>query len=292
MIRNLQRRSKKWRRSTEEKSKRESTGEAESASTSKENNSIPDCLEDNKTVLCQRKLEDENANVNVISTDLKKSETPPCSPATKSVRKNAVVFHSRPRPVSLGFPPNFQLVEPEIKLREKVLSDPSMTKETSLNSSDVWIPRPNLSTARRRTSRLSVCSRNSSVFSDDTSPLSGSKKSLSHISQDSLADSGVAETPGSSPCNTLAIRTRKRSTPERGEKLSRSLSNVCGSSETKRKLSHLDRRSWGDWISAEMENADNEVAIEKDDHVDDGVGVKNKRKFKDVVKQLFFSKKK
>ena len=41
-----------------------------------------------------------------------------------------------------------------------------------------------------------------------------------------------------------------------------------------------------------MENADNEAAIEKDDHVDDGVGVKNKRKFKDVVKQLFFSKKK
>lgn len=289
MIRNLQRRSKKWRRSTEEKSKRESIGEAESASTSKENDSIPDCLEDNKTVLCQRKLEDENANVNVISMDLKGSKTPPCTSTTKSVRKNAVVFHSRPRPVSLGFPPNFKSVEPEIKLRDKVLSDPSMTKETSLNSSDVWIPRPNLSTARRRTSRLSVCSRNSSVFSGDTSPLSGS---LSHISQDSLADSGVAETPGSSPCNTLAIRTRKRSTPERGEKLSRSLSNVCASSETKRKLSHLDRRSWGDWISAEMEDADNEAAIEKDDHVDDVVDVKNKRKFKDVVKQLFFSKKK
>lgn len=258
---------------------------------SKENDGGQDCLEGNTTIQGNENIEDENGNVNPDNKDSKKSYTPPCSPSTKNLRKNAMAFSSKPRPVSLGFPPSFQLKEHENKLKDKVLSDPSLTKETSLeNCSDVWIPRQNQPLARRRTSRHSVCSRTSSVFSEETSPLTGSKKSLSHISQESLADSGVSETPGSSPSNTLNSRTRKRSTPEKGEKLSHSLTNVSGSGETKRKLSQLNRRSWGDWVSAEMENTPDEVTVDKDDHVDD-VSVKNKRKFKDVMKQLFSSKK-
>ena len=292
MIRNWQRRSKKWRRSGEERFKKESVGETDNASTSKENEIGDDGLEDNRTASAQDELEDENGNVNFDDEDSQKSYTPPRSPSTKQLRINGAAFPSKPRPVSLGFPPNFQLRNPENTLKDKVLSDPSMTKEKSVeNSSDVWIPRQNPPLGRRRTSRPSVSSRNSSVFSGDASPLSGSKKSLSHISQESLADSGVSETPGSSPFNTLNNRVRKRSTPERGEKLSHSLTNVSGSGETKRKLSQLNRRSWGEWVSAEMESTPDEVTVDKDDHVDDAT-IKNKRKFKDVMKQLFSSKKK
>ena len=44
-------------------------------------------------------------------------------------------------------------------------------------------------------------------------------------------------------------------------------------------------------MSAEMENTQDEVSVERDDQVDD-VSVKNKRRFKDVMKQFFSSKKK
>jgi len=281
LIRNWQRRSKKWRRSTEESFKRESVDEMDT--TSKENDGGQNCLEDNTTTPGQENIEDENGNINEDCKDFKQSCTPPCSPSTKHLRKNAVAFPSRPRPVSLGVPPNFTLREQEKKLKDKVLSDPSLTKEKSLeHSSDVWIPRQNPALTRRRTSRQSVCSRNSSVFSGETSPLSGSKKSLSHISQESLADSGVSETPGSSPSSTLNNRNRQ---------LCHSLTNVSGSAETKRKLSQLNRRSWGDWVSAEMENTPDEATVDRDDQVEN-VSAKNKRKFKDVMKQLFSSKKK
>ena len=281
LIRNWQRRSKKWRRSTEESFKRESVDEMDT--TSKENDGGQNCLEDNTTTPGQENIEDENGNINEDCKDFKQSCTPPCSPSTKHLRKNAVAFPSRPRPVSLGVPPNFSMREQEKKLKDKVLSDPSLTKEKSLeHSSDVWIPRQNPALTRRRTSRQSVCSRNSSVFSGETSPLSGSKKSLSHISQESLADSGVSETPGSSPSSTLNNRNRQ---------LCHSLTNVSGSAETKRKLSQLNRRSWGDWVSAEMENTPDEATVDRDDQVEN-VSAKNKRKFKDVMKQLFSSKKK
>ena len=291
LIRNWQRRSRKWRRSTDEPIKRDSLGEIDN--TSMENLGSEDHFGENKTVTSQENIEDENGNVNLSGKDFKRRFTPPCSPSTKSVRKNATAFPVKPRPVSLGFPANFQLKEEQNVLKDKVLSDPSLTKEKSLgNSLDVWVPRQNLPLARRRPSRQSVSSRNSSVFSGDASPLSGSRKSLPHISQESLADSGVSETPGSSPSNTLNIRTRKRSTLENGEKLSHSLTNVSGSGEAKPKLSQLNRKSWGDWISAEMENTPDQVTVDRDDHADDVAGVKNKRKFKDVMKQLFSSKKK
>ena len=290
---NWQRRSKKWRRSTDEPIKRDSLGEMDT--TLKDNLGSGDHFDTNTTVPNQENIEDENGNVDISAKDFSKRYTPPCSPTTptrKSVRKNAMAYPLKHRPVSLGFPANFHLKEQQNVLKDKVFSDPSLTKEKSLeNSLDIWIPRQNLPLARRRPSRQSVSSRNSSVFSGDTSPLSGSRKSLRHISQESLADSGVSETPGSSPSNTLNTRTRKRPTPENGEKLSHSLTNVSGSGETKRKLSQLNRKSWGDWISAEMENTPDKVTVDRDDHADD-VGVKNKRKFKDVMKQLFSSKKK
>ncbi|XP_068728544.1 uncharacterized protein [Montipora capricornis] len=284
-IKNLQRRSKKWRRSTEEPLKNDG-----------EINLKEDSHDKNMIGKCQENLRDENGNVQCDSKDITKGYgTPPCSPARRrSMRKNAVAFPLKPRPVSLGLPTNFQLREEQNVLRDKVLSDPSLTKEKSIENSDVWIRRQDLPPMRRRTSGLSVCSRNSSVFSD-SSPLSGSKRSLSHISQESLADSGVSETPGSSPSNTLRTRSRARSTPENGEKLSHSLTDVTSpSGETQRKLSQLSRRSWGDWISAEMENTPEKrrVSVRSEGRASDDVEVKNKRKFKDVMKQLFSSKKK
>lgn len=286
LIRNWQRRSKKWRRSTEEPLKQESQGEMDTLS--KENDKSQDCMEESRTVPSQENTEDENGNV-------KKDVTPPCSPSRKCLRKNAVTS-PRPRPVSLGHLSTLQLKEHENKIKDKVLSDPSLTKEkdNSLeHSSEIWIPRQQFLLSRRRPSdnaRHSVCSRTSSVVSGGSSPLSGSKKSLSRISQESLADSGVSETPGSSPSNTLNRRTRKTLSDKRN-KLSHSLTNVSGTSEPKRKLSQLNRRSWGDWVSAEMENTPNEGSVEIDNHVDD-VSVKQKRKFKDVMKQFFSPKKK
>ncbi|XP_078349665.1 uncharacterized protein LOC144634547 isoform X3 [Oculina patagonica] len=296
LIRNWQRRSKKWRRSTEEPFKRESLGELDTPSKENENSDHQNCIEQSTSVLGQENTEDENGNVKLDDKDSTKGSTPPCTPSRKCVRKNAVTSPTRPRPVSLGYLSNLQLKEHENKIKDKVLSDPSLTKEKNKsleNPSDVWIPRHQSLLARRRPSdnaRHSVCSRTSSVFSGESSPLSGSKKSLSRISQESLADSGVSETPGSSPSNTLNSRTRKTS-KEKRDKLSFSLTNVSGTSEPKRKLSQLNRRSWGDWVSAEMENTPDEVSVERDDNVDE-VSVKNKRKFKDVVKQFFSSKKK
>lgn len=285
--RNWQRRSKKWRRSTEEPIKRENVDDMET--TVKNNDVNQEHMDEPIIALNQEIFEDENANVDL---DVK-SYTPPCSPTTRNMKKSGGSFSPKPRPVSLGFPTGFQLrSEQQNVLKDKVLSDPSLTMEKSIeNCSDVWIPRQNLPLTRRRISRQSVCSRNSSVFSGDTSPLSGSKKSLSQVSQESLADSGVSETPGHSPSNTLTGRTRKWSTPERGEKLSQSLTNVSASGDSKRKLSQLNRRSWGDWISAEMENNNDEETVDRDEDRVDDAGVKNKRKFKDVMKQLFFKKK-
>lgn len=294
LIRNWQRRSKKWRRSTEEPFKRESLGEIDTPP--KENEDDQDCIEQSSAKLCQENTEDENGNVKLDNKDATKGSTPPCSPSRKCLRKNAVTSPTRPRPVSLGYLSNLQLQEHENKIKDKVLSDPSLTKEKdgSLeNSSDIWIPRNQSLLARRRPSdnaRYSVCSRTSSVVSGECSPLCGSRKSLSHISKESLADSGVSETPGSSPSNTLNSRTRKTS-KEKRDKLSFSLTNIAGTSEPKRKLSQLHRRSWGDWVSAEMENTPDDVSVEREDHVDDA-SVKNKRKFKEVVKQFFSSKKK
>jgi len=256
---------------------------------SKENDNSQDCMEECRTVLSLENAEDENGNV-------KKAVTPPSSPSRKCLRKNAVTSSSRPRPVSLGHLSTLQLKEHENKIKDKVLSDPSLTKEKNNSlehSSEIWIPRQQFLLSRRRPSenaRHSVCSRTSSVVSGGSSPLSGSKKSLSRISQESLADSGVSETPGSSPSNTLNSRTRKTSSDKRN-KLSHSLTNVSGTCEPKRKLSQLNRRSWGDWVSAEMENTADEGSGEIDNHVDD-VSVKQKRKFKDVMKQLFSPKKK
>ena len=246
LMRNWQRRSKKWRRSTEDPLKRESLGEMDTAS--KENDSSQDCIEPSIIVLGQENTEDENANVKPDAIDATKSYTPPCSP----LRKNAVA--TRPRPVSLGFLPNLQLKEHENKMKDKVLSDPSLANEKCRHESiehspDVWIPRYHSFLVRRRPSdgaRQSICSRNSSVISGDTSPLSGSKKSLSHISQESLADSGVSETPGSSPSNTLNSRTRKISAEKR-EKLSFSLTNVSGTSEPKKKAFSLKSEKLG-WL--------------------------------------------
>lgn len=288
--RNWQRRSKKWRRSTEEPLKRESLGEIDTPS--RENENVQDCIEPSSTVLGQENTEDENGNLKVDNEDA------PSSPSRKCFRKNAVSSLTRPRPVSLGYFSSSQLKEYENKIKDKVLSDPSLTKEQgeSLDtSSDVWIRRQQSPFARRRPSdnvcaRHSVCSRTSSVVSGGSSPLSGSKRSLSYISKESLADSGVSETPGSSPSNTLNSRTRK-SLKEKRDKLSYSLTNVSGTTEPKRKLSQLNRRSWGDWISAEMENTPDDVSVKRDERVND-VGVKNKRRFKDVVKQFFTSKKK
>lgn len=277
-IRNLQRRSKKWRRSSEEPVKNETEV--------KEGDNCQD----------KKVLHDENGNVDIEVKDTGKGDdTPPCSPGrSRSIRKNAMAFPVNPRPVSLGLPSNFQVREQQDTLRAKVLSDPSLTKEKLLESSNVWIPRQSAAVARRRTSRHSVCSRNSSIFSDSASPLSGSKRSLSHISQESLADSGVSETPGGSPSNTLTTRTRINSTPERGEKLSHSLTDVTNplSGETQRKVSQLSRRSWGDWISAEMKMTPENTPVDSEDQTPDDAGAKNKRKFKDVMKQLFSSKKK
>ena len=288
LIRTWQRRSKKWRRSTEEPQKQESQGEMDTVSKGNEN--IQDCMEESTTVQSQENTEDENGNV-------QKDVTPPCSPSRKCLRKNAVTSPLRPRPVSLGYLSTLQLKGQENNLKDKVLSDPSLTKDKNNSlehSSEIWIPRQQflLSTRRRPSdnARHSVCSRTSSVVSEGSSPLSGSKKSLSRFSQESLADSGVSETPGSSPSNTLNSRTRKASSDKRN-KLSHSLTNVSCSSEPKRKLSQLNRRSWGDWVSAEMENTPDEVSVEIDDHVDD-VSVKHKRKFKDVMKQFFSPKKK
>ena len=287
LIRNWQRRSKKWRRSTEEPLKQESQGEMDTLS--KEHDNSQDFMEESRTLLSQENTEDENGNV-------KKNVTPPCSPSRKCLRKNAVTSPTRPRPVSLGYLSTLQLKEHENNIKDKVLSDPSLTKEKNISlehSSEIWIPRQQFLQSRRRPSdnaRHSVCSRTSSVVSGGSSPLSGSKKSLSHISQESLADSGVSETPGSSPSNTLKSRTRKTSSDKRN-KLSHSLTNVSGTSEPKRKLSELNRRSWGDWVSAEMENTPDEGSVEIDSHVDDD-SVKHRRKFKDVMKQFFSPKKK
>lgn len=290
LIRNWQRRSKKWRRSTEEPFKQENQGEMDTLS--KENDNSQDCIEQSTAVLGQENTEDENGNVKID----KKDDTPPCSPSRKCFRKNAVTSPTRPRPVSLGYLSTLQLKEHENKIKDKVLSDPSLTKEKNESlehSSEIWIPRQQYLLSRRRPSdnaRHSVCSRTSSVVSGGSSPLSGSKKSLSRISQESLADSGVSETPGSSPSNTLNSRTRRTSSEKRN-KLSHSLTNVSGTGEPKRKLSQLNRRSWGDWVSAEMENTPDEGSVEIDNHVDD-VSVKQKRKFKDVMKQFFSPKKK
>ena len=294
LIRNWHRRSKKWRRSTDEPFKQENLGEMDTPS--KELDNGQDCIEQSTAVRDQDDTADENGNVKPdYDKDAIKSCSPPSTPTRKCLRKNAVASPIRPRPVSLGFPSNYQLKEHENKMKDKVLSDPSLTKEKSGHESpDVWVRRQQSLLTRRRTSydnaRQSICSRNSSIVSGESSPLFGSKKSLSRISQESLADSGVSETPGSSPSNTLNSRTRKISTEKR-DKLSHSLTNVSGTTDPKRKLSQLNRRSWGDWVSAEMENTPDEVSVERDDHVDD-VSVKNKRKFKDVMKQLFSSKKK
>lgn len=279
-IRNLQRRSKKWRRSTEEPAKNETEINL------KEGDNCHD-----KTI-----IHDENGNVDIDVKDTGKGDdTPPCSPVrSRSIRKNAMAFPVKSRPVSLGLPSNYQVREQQDTLRAKVLSDPSLTKEKLLESSNVWIPRQSAPVARRRTSRHSVCSRNSSIFSDSASPLSGSKRSLSHISQESLADSGLSETPGGSPSNTFRTRIRINSTPERGEKLSHSLTDVTNplSGEPQRKVSQLSRRSWGDWISTEMKITPENTPVDSEDQTTDDAGVKNKRKFKDVMKQLFSSKKK
>ncbi|XP_027039924.1 uncharacterized protein LOC113668239 isoform X5 [Pocillopora damicornis] len=287
LIRNWQRRSKKWRRSTEEPFKRESLSETER--TAKENEINESGNEQNTADEGSCKNEDENANVRSDDKEFTTSRTPPCNPC----RKNAVASRARPRPVSLGYLSNYQLKEHDERIKGKVLSDPSLAKDDeSLECSrDVWIPRSNTLSPKRRPSenfRRSVCS---SVVSGDSSPSTGSKKSLSRISQESLADSGVSETPGSSPSNTLNSRTHKILKERRDRLSSSSLTNVSGTNESKQKLSRLNRRSWGDWVSAEMENTPDEVSEERDDQVDD-VNVKNKRRFKDVMKQFFSSKKK
>lgn len=291
LIRNWQRRSKKWRRSTEEPLKRGSLGENDVSVKENETGENGNGHGQNTAVVGQDNNEDENANVKSDDKDDKTSDTPLCSPSRKCLRKNAVVSPTRPRPVSLGYLSNLQLNEHERKIKDKVLSDPSLTKddESLQCSTDVWIPRNQTLLSRRRPSdnaRQSICS---SVVSGDSSSLSGSKKSLSRISQESLADSGVSETPRSSPSNTLNNRTHKILKAKK-DKLSASLTNVSGTNEPKRKLSQLNRRSWGDWVSAEMENSPDEVSVDRDDRVDD-VSVKNKRRFKDVVKQFFSSKK-
>lgn len=286
LIRNWQRRSRKWRRSTEEPFKSESLSENDGRAKENETNEN----ENKHYALAEGQNEDENANVSLDDKDVRVSGTPPCTP----FRKNAVVSRARPRPVSLGYlSTNDQLKEHQQRIKGKVLSDPSLAKDDdSLEcTGDVWIPRSQTLSSKRRPSdnfRRSVCS---SVVSGDSSPSTGSKKSLSRISQESLADSGLSETPGSSPSNTLNNRTQKVLKEKRDKLSSSSLTNVSVTNEPKRKLSQLNRRSWGDWVSAEMENTQDEVSVERDDQVDD-VSVKNKRRFKDVMKQFFSSKKK
>lgn len=286
LIRNWQRRSRKWRRSTEEPFKSESLSENDGRAKENETNEN----ENKHYALAEGQNEDENANVSLNDKDVRVSGTPPCTP----FRKNAVVSRARPRPVSLGYlSTNDQLKEHQQRIKGKVLSDPSLAKDDdSLEcTGDVWIPRSQTLSSKRRPSdnfRRSVCS---SVVSGDSSPSTGSKKSLSRISQESLADSGLSETPGSSPSNTLNNRTQKVLKEKRDKLSSSSLTNVSVTNEPKRKLSQLNRRSWGDWVSAEMENTQDEVSVERDDQVDD-VSVKNKRRFKDVMKQFFSSKKK
>lgn len=286
LIRNWQRRSRKWRRSTEEPFKSESLSENDGRAKENETNEN----ENKHYALAEGQNEDENANVSLDDKDVRVSGTPPCTP----FRKNAVVSRARPRPVSLGYlSTNDQLKEHHQRIKCKVLSDPSLAKDDdSLEcTGDVWIPRSQTLSSKRRPSdnfRRSVCS---SVVSGDSSPSTGSKKSLSRISQESLADSGLSETPGSSPSNTLNNRTQKVLKEKRDKLSSSSLTNVSVTNEPKRKLSQLNRRSWGDWVSAEMENTQDEVSVERDDQVDD-VSVKNKRRFKDVMKQFFSSKKK
>lgn len=286
LIRNWQRRSRKWRRSTEEPFKSESLSENDGRAKENETNEN----ENKHYALAEGQNEDENANVSLDDKDVRVSGTPPCTP----FRKNAVVSRARPRPVSLGYlSTNDQLKEHQQRIKGKVLSDPSLAKDDdSLEcTGDVWIPRSQTLSSKRRPSdnfRRSVCS---SVVSGDSSPSTGSKKSLSRISQESLADSGLSETPGSSPSNTLNNRTQKILKEKRDKLSSSSLTNVSVTNEPKRKLSQLNRRSWGDWVSAEMENTQDELSVERDDQVDD-VSVKNKRRFKDVMKQFFSSKKK
>ncbi|PFX15145.1 hypothetical protein AWC38_SpisGene20647 [Stylophora pistillata] len=286
LIRNWQRRSRKWRRSTEEPFKSESLSENDGRAKENETNEN----ENKHYALAEGQNEDENANVSLDDKDVRVSGTPPCTP----FRKNAVVSRARPRPVSLGYlSTNDQLKEHQQRIKGKVLSDPSLAKDDdSLEcTGDVWIPRSQTLSSKRRPSDnfgRSVCS---SVVSGDSSPSTGSKKSLSRISQESLADSGLSETPGSSPSNTLNNRTQKFLKEKRDKLSSSSLTNVSVTNEPKRKLSQLNRRSWGDWVSAEMENTQDEVSVERDDQVDD-VSVKNKRRFKDVMKQFFSSKKK
>ena len=224
LIRNWQRRSKKWRRSTEEPFKHESLSETDR--TAKENEINESGNEQNTADEGSCKNEDENANVRSDDKEFTTSRTPPCNPC----RKNAVASRARPRPVSLGYLSNYQLKEHDERIKGKVLSDPSLAKDDeSLECSrDVWIPRSNTLSPKRRPSenfRRSVCS---SVVSGDSSPSTGSKKSLSRISQESLADSGVSETPGSSPSNTLNSRTHKILKERRDRLSSSSLTNVSG----------------------------------------------------------------
>ncbi|PFX15148.1 hypothetical protein AWC38_SpisGene20644 [Stylophora pistillata] len=234
LIRNWQRRSRKWRGSTEEPFKRESLSENDGRAKENETNEN----ENKHYAPAEGQNEDENTNVSLDDKDVRVSGTPPCTP----FRKNAVVSRARPRPVSLGYlSTNDQLKEHQQRIKGKVLSDPSLAKDDdSLEcTGDVWIPRSQTLSSKRRPSdnfRRSVCS---SVVSGDSSPSTGSKKSLSRISQESLADSGLSETPGSSPSNTLNNRTQKILKEKRDKLSSSSLTNVSNSNRSKALLAEF-----------------------------------------------------
>ena len=279
LIRNWQRRSKKWRRSLGEQEKSE---DIDVASNEKESEGNKDPSDQSTKSTFDEMLKDENDNV---------SRTPPGSPTRTKCRKNAQEFAVRSRPASLVLSSEFQLLEHENRLKDRVLSDTNLSTEKAPDRSpDIWIPRQRNGVLLRTTSdgvRNFLRSRNSSL---DASSIFGSKKSLSHASKESLADSGVSETPENSPSNTLVCRTRKMSAI-RNEALSLSLTNVAGTTETKRKLSHLNRRSWGECVSVEVENEPNGLITENYEN-DEANSQKNKRGFKDVMKKLFVNKKK
>lgn len=295
MIRNLQRRSKKWRRSFDEHTAVAEQDRTSDVHRSERTQSDKELFSKNIEIDTKSTPSD---SLNTEGNDARGTVPPECDDSQDSPLFNGCLKRCRTRPMSSVLPAGCKSIGSNVnELRSKVFSHNNLSRQQSRDqSADIWVPRQRHPSLRRTTSDVNSSvgssSRHSSVASSEASQPFGSGKSLLRISQESLADSGVSETPNSSPNNTLPRTNLSR---DRKEHISRSLSNIGSPLDAQNKLSRLDRRSWGEWISAEMELTPS-GEIESEAHEweveNDNKQPKNKRKLTKVVKQLFSGKKK